>query len=177
MVLPVLSRQHITILQVTFFLMYQVSGLPAPASRKSTIVVPLTATCSEHLISKKMPHSPHLHGGLQVSVIDEEWFSTPFKTPYENDDAFNQDDNNADLSLARKGTPDCSTGNHHNTKKPLQPLPVISPSTFAPHLPSSSLIKSAAGGDAEQEDEPMSSIEQFDSPDKGSYCTISIDSS
>ena len=133
-----------------------------------SIVVPLTATRSERLISKMMPRSPHSRGGSRVSVIDEERFGTPFETPYENDDdAFNQDI--TVLSLVREVTPDRATGIHNNAKKPLRPLPVISPSAFAPHLPSSSLIESTTTDPTEEEDELMSSIEQFDSPDKGSY--------
>lgn len=65
--------------------------------------------------------------------------------------------------------------------KPLRPIPVLSPSTFHPHLPPSSLPediseepsqsqrrrRSKIGGDSENEDDaPMSSIEQFDSPEK-----------
>ncbi|KAJ3549108.1 hypothetical protein NMY22_g997 [Coprinellus aureogranulatus] len=49
----------------------------------------------------------------------------------------------------------------------LRPLPQISPSKFYPHLPSSALNDSIIEEEAEPEvDEPMSSIEQFESPDK-----------
>lgn len=58
--------------------------------------------------------------------------------------------------------------NTRNVK--LAPIPVISPSTFAPLLPSSNINNSTIES-ADAEDEPMSSIEQFDSPVKSSQLT------
>ncbi|KAF5370906.1 hypothetical protein D9615_009801 [Tricholomella constricta] len=70
------------------------------------------------------------------------------------------------------------TGSRTNSGT-MRPLPMLSPSNFAPHLPSASSSTSVNGvgidgaGQAEQDDEAeevaelMSSIEQFSSPEKG----------
>jgi len=116
---------------------------PLPFSPRSTITnhtPPFTPRRS--LISKMKPKTPGSSSRLSL-------------TP-------NSNRNSVGASSPNKPSVD-------RNRKPLRPVPVITPSSFRPHLPSSlpfSTLEQYPEIDMELED-LMSSIEQFSSPEKG----------
>ncbi|KAF6760614.1 hypothetical protein DFP72DRAFT_76553 [Ephemerocybe angulata] len=114
-----------------------VEDIPHHASPPPSASRPTPLTPRSSLISRMKPRTPK---SSSTKVAD--------------DDATSPEKNKAGSSGASK-------------PKIFGPIPQISPSKFHPHLPSSSNIMNSTIEDAEPEvEEPMSSIEQFDSPQK-----------